>query len=147
MTEYFGVGCSRAFFCYSENGMQTKPVDRSKVQRAVRVHGAQAQYPVALVVFGAVMISTLAWPALRVWDAVQYGGSLSNYDFYIGALSPLGGWLIYEAFKRGWVLRLELELRVVKLAFNRGADLEGVRAFARRASSETGLPVETPRED
>ena len=57
-----------------------------------------------------------------------------------------GVWLIHDALKRGWVLRLELEHRVVKLAFDKAADAEGLRVFARQASTETGLRIEMPQE-
>ncbi len=65
-------------------------------------------------------------------------------DFLIGALSPLGGWLVYEAFKRGWVLKLDFGRGGAKLAFDRGAEIEGLRDFVRAANSESGPRIEMP---
>jgi hypothetical protein len=142
--EYCGVGSSAEFFCYAENGIPTKQISRPKVRRAVLFHGVQAQYPALQVVLGVALMGALAWPVLRVQDFLQYGGSLSYYDFLLGALSLPGGWLIYDAFKRGWVLKLELERGVAKLAFNREAELDGLREFVRRANFGAGPPIEMP---
>jgi len=119
-------------------------VRRSSIHRAGLRYGVQAQHPALLFILGVVLCGTLAWPVLRVVDFLANGGTLFGYDFYIGSLAVLGGWLVYDAVKRGWVLTLALERSTVKLAFDKGAEIEGLRKFVRHARAETGLWIEMP---
>jgi len=142
MLEYRGVGCTRGSFFYVARGCATKSINLSRVRRVSLHHGIQAQHPMLLLAVGFTLVAFLAWPILRLLDFLEHGGSISSYDFYVGALALLGGWLVYDTIKKGWFLELELERGTTKLAFDRGAEPEGLKEFVRRASAETEMPID-----
>lgn len=139
--EYQGVGVAKDFFCYVANGIPTKKVSTSRVVDVSLVHGFQAQYPAALLIIGIILVCFLLWPILRLVDLFQNDGNLSNYDVLVGGVAVTGGWTIYEAFRRGWYLRLKTSRGVVKLAFDRGAEPSGLSNFTKRIQEEAGIPV------
>jgi uncharacterized membrane protein YqjE len=139
--EYRGVGVARDFFCYVSNGIPAKKVSTSHVVDVSLVHGFQAQYPAVLLMVGIILVCFLLWPIFRLVDMFQNDGNPSSVDFLVGGVAVIGGWTIYEAFRRGWYLRLKTHRGAVKLAFDRGAEPSGLTNFAKRIQQEAGIPV------
>jgi hypothetical protein len=141
--EYCGVRCEPEYFCTMDGRMRKNVVARSRVSRVVLDRGLQAARPMVQMLIGIALIGFLAWPLYRLWFLFRYGGIAFGREGALGALSILGGWLVYDAFRKGWFLKLETRFGAHKLPFAKGALPDGLEDFVQRVHSELGIAIET----
>lgn len=142
VVDYCGVRCTDDYFCTIEDGTQGNVFARSRVDRVALDYGNQASRPIVQVICGALLMGFLAWPVYRIWVFYRYGGTIWFAEAYVGVFALLGAWIIFNAFQKGWFLRLDTGRNIAKLPFSRKAQPDGLREFVRRVEVDLGVTIQ-----
>jgi hypothetical protein len=117
-------------------------VERQDVVRARVAWARRSERPLLLLLIAAaccifgmlVILDTLHW--------LREGGTREAFAIMCALLLPLGGWIGYDALRRGPILLLETSRGRRRLAFGSRIEREPLLAFADAANRELSFYIE-----
>lgn len=119
-------------------------MDRDEVQSLTIVSGVLSHSPILQVIIGGVVaLIALCATSWAIIELIQ-GDRPSRHMFASAVVVPFGGWVIYDALKVGYYLRIEGRTRTLKFTFTHKTDLEKIRDLVRRARAELGYDIFIP---
>lgn len=139
--ELNGVRFEKDCISNIQDGRVFARMERDEVQSLTIVCGVLSHRPVLQVIVGAlVALFALCATCWAIIELIQ-GDHPSRHMFASAAVVPFGAWVIYDALKVGYYLRLEGRTKTLKFTFSRKTDLDRIRDLARQAHAELGYDV------
>jgi hypothetical protein len=90
-----------------EDGHIVKSIKKTSIQKITVKNGFQAPHPVVQVFMGLVVSLVGLFPVLHVAFILLFGGRFWGLEAFLAGALLLGPWLVYDACKRGYSLRVK----------------------------------------
>jgi hypothetical protein len=142
MVEYCGIRISETSIAEMDGQQPTVVVQRPDILRVAIFRGWQAQRPLILFVFGAALLAVGLIPIPGIIDWLLFGGILSTAWVWVSTMILFGGYILYDASRRGYFLAIDGLNRHHKLCFSRRAKRSELQSFLRQAEERFGYRFE-----
>jgi hypothetical protein len=142
--EQGGIRFSRDLLAEVDRGHPVIRIPREDVLRIALRWGFQAARPVVQAVLGIGLLLAGVYILLKIiLELMAHGGEVEG-KLLIGLVivGLLGGWLFFEAFKRGFYLEVLTGKRAEKLRFDRRLSLSEIEVFLASVQSRLGWTIE-----
>jgi hypothetical protein len=144
--EHGGIRFSTDLIAELDRGRSVIRIPREDVRRIALCWGFQAPRPFVQAVLGIGLLLAGIYILVRIiMELMAHGGQVVG-RLLIGLVivGLLGGWLLFEAFKRGYYLEVRTEKRTEKLRFNRRLSRAEIEEFVASVRSQMGWIIDTP---
>jgi hypothetical protein len=117
-------------------------VPRDSIERIRLRYAFRARHPLALGMFGAILVVVGVLPAPHLVSWLFHGGRALSLEFLALVLVVVGAGAIYESLRRGYLLEIETTSGPQRLEFDRRAGASDIEGFIRRVEQAFGYSVE-----
>lgn len=141
-----GIRFSEKLLAELDRGRPVVRITRGDVRHIALRWGFQAPRPFVQTVLGAGLLLGGVFILVKIiLELRAHGGEISG-RLLIGLVivGLFGGWLLFEAFKRGYYLEVRTEKRAEKLRFSRQLSREEIEEFIASVRSQMGWIIDTP---
>jgi len=144
--EHGGIRFSADLLAELDRGHPIIRIPREDVRRIALLWGFQAPRPVVQAVLGIGLLLAGIYILVKIiLELMAHGGNvLGKLLIGLVIVGLLGGWLFFEAFKRGYYLEVRTEKRVEKLRFDRRLSRDEIEEFIASVRSQMGWMIEIP---
>ncbi len=124
-----------------EDGHIVKSIKKASIQRITVKNGFQAPHPIVQSSMGLVVSLVGLFPILHIAFVVIFGGMFWGHEAFLAAALLLGPWLLYDAFKRGYSLRVKFHRGSESWPFTGNPTAEEMTQFLNVARQRYGYEV------
>jgi hypothetical protein len=117
-------------------------VGREAIRGLRAVRGFLAPRPLLLALFGVALLAVGLSPVPRLLGWLTSGGTTTDVELLLLILIPLGGWVVYQAAQRGYLLEVDTAAGRRRFEFDATVDAASLEAFLREAEQALGFMVE-----
>lgn len=144
--EHGGIRFSTDLLAEVDRGHPVIRIPREDVRRIALRWGFQAPRPIVQAILGIGLLLAGVYILVKIiLELMAHGGEVSGRLLIaLVIVGLLGGWLFFEAFKRGYYLEVRTEKRAEKLRFNRRLSREEIEEFIASVRSQMGWIIDTP---
>jgi hypothetical protein len=130
--EYRGVRVSGELISEVEDGRIMLSLPLRDVRRVELAYGGVAERPFVQIVVGAGLLAVGCWPLLHFAYCALRGGVFIEEEAWLVAAGAVGAYMIWQARREGWYLRVESATTVRKFVFHGPVVEADAQAFAAR---------------
>ena len=138
-----GIRFSETELAEVDQGRPVLRVRRERIQHIQLRWGSRAARPLVQVLLGTVFLATgCVIQGLMLWEWLRNGGVI-HVEVVVGLaiLALMGGWLLFDALKKGYFLEVSTDSRKEKLRFDRRLSLQKIESLLAEARQRFGYTV------
>ncbi len=117
-------------------------IPRNAIQSLRVYRGFRARHPLLLAAFGIAVLGAGLIPALHLVRWLTRGGEFWNLEALALGLIPVGGWALFQAPQRGYLLVVDATDGRHRFEFEPTVEAAALEVFCSEVEQELGLPVE-----